>query len=139
MPLSNKFEGGEVEAILTELVQILRASQEDDRGHIASRIRWSPLVCRMLNLLVLDGAQTALQAAVLHQVRNKIAGNYAEFGVFRGSTLTDVYFIVSEQLELFRNLRIKRFSDTVRNLSQMRFIGLDSFEGMSPAPEQVDE
>ncbi len=139
MPLSNNFEGAEVEAILTELVQILRAPQDDDRGHIASRIRWSPLVCRMRNLLVLDGAQSALQAAVSHQARNRIAGNYAEFGVFRGRKLTDVYFIVSEQLELYRNLRINRFSDTVRNLSQMRFIGFDSFQGMPPATERVDE
>jgi hypothetical protein len=64
----------------------------------------------------------ALDRAFAHTSVNGVAGDYLEFGVFKGASL----------------LHAQKLSGTL-NLDQMRFIGFDSFQGLPPVPGQQQD
>lgn len=77
----------------------------------------------------LEGFRTA-NTAVLEAIdrsfeyarANGVAGDYLEFGVFKGASL----------------LHAQKVADAL-NLDHMRFIGFDSFQGLPPEPDQHKE
>jgi O-methyltransferase len=77
----------------------------------------------------LEGFKTA-NTAVLEAIdrsfeyarANGVAGDYLEFGVFKGASL----------------LHAQKLADTL-GLAHMRFIGFDSFQGLPPEPGQLKE
>ena len=64
----------------------------------------------------------AIDRSFEHTRVNSIAGDYLEFGVFKGASL----------------LHAQKLADRL-NLDRMRFIGFDSFQGLPPEPEQYKE
>ncbi len=64
----------------------------------------------------------AIDRAFAHARGHGVAGDYLEFGVFKGASL----------------LHAQKLADTMK-LGQMRFIGFDSFQGLPPEPNQLKE
>jgi O-methyltransferase len=107
----------------------------------APAARWSPLAFALREFLGLSGREEVLNAALIHQVRNKLYGDYLEFGLCSGSSFLQAYFY---NLWLQERLRGGGFLPNLRGvpvyldvLSRTRFLGFDSFEGM-PAPTELD-
>lgn len=60
---------------------------------------------------------------ILHKLRGEDVGDYLEFGVFNGTSLSDAY-LVSKKLNAH---------------AQMRFFGFDAFEGLPEESEKEDK
>lgn len=78
--------------------------------------------------------QSVLDSAIGIQMINQVAGDYLEFGVFKGDRLTQAYETATFLTKRIRNGRDPYLSKaSTRNLQEMRFFGFDSFEGLPKA------
>ena len=85
---------------------------------LAARVVYRLEGFKTANTAVLE----AIDRSFEHVRTNGVAGDYLEFGVFKGASL----------------LHAQQRADEL-GLSRMRFIGFDSFQGLPPEPEQRKE
>lgn len=83
--------------------------------------------------LTLNPRDAVISMAVFNQVRNRVGGDYLEFGVWRGASLALAYHTERSARHVFSGIS-KAYA---QGASMKRFIGFDSFQGL-PAPSGDD-
>src|SRR5260221_5185651 len=68
-----------------------------------------------------------LETSIDFIISNNIAGDYLEFGVYRGQSFAHAYKYFRRRIRRYLAGRAKELSDYRRQVEKMRFIAFDSF------------
>ena len=94
----------------------------------------APDLLRLKGMLVFNLRDQLIRTAIFNQARNRIEGDYFEFGVWRGASLILAYHTFQYAKQFFGRLVT---SAQASDLWTHRFVGFDSFEGL-PEPTGED-
>jgi len=94
----------------------------------------APELLRLKSMLVFNLRDQMIRTAIFNQARNRVEGDYFEFGVWRGASLMLAYHTFQYAKQFFGRLVT---SAHAADLWTHRFVGFDSFEGL-PEPTGED-